>query len=310
MTLTESGRPEQTERLLAKLRQGPTFDQGYGRVGRAVALQGDIDEMTGKRLLGYTSGTPVWSAKSFDQYEPHGKESAGFGQLPEMADHLQRLRLSSGSESRRHLTPQWLADPATLPLHSPRIAFRIKADAGASRTVVACLAPAGTGLTASVRHLSFPFGGGLVQAFVLGVLNSLSFDWQARRLAETTAGFPELDAIRFPPVETSPWAQIGQLAARLSCVDERFLGFALETGVVCGPLDTGYASGMRARIDALVAHSYGMGEADLQALFDDFSENAVPTRYRGRVVEQFLLALGNTGTAIVPPGPPRRGPDL
>ena len=295
MTLTESGRPEQTERLLAKLRQGPTFDQGYGRVGRAVVLQGDIDEMTDKHLFGYSSGTPVWSTKSFDQYEPHGKELAGFGQLPEMADHLQRLRLSSSSESRRHLTPQWLADPATLPLHSPRIAFRIEADAGASRTVVACLAPAGTGLTASVRHLSFPFGGGLVQAFVLGVLNSLSFDWQARRLAETTVGFPALDAIRFPPVETSPWAQIGQLAARLSCVDERFLGFALETGVVCGPLDTGYASGMRARIDALVAHSYGMGEADLQALFDDFPEDAVPARYRGRVEEQFLLATDGIG---------------
>ena len=287
MTLNESGRREQAKRLLAKLRQGPTFDQGYSRVGRAVALQGDIDETTDKRLFSYNSGTPVWNVWSFDQYEPHGRELAGFGQLPELADHLQRRRLSSGSESRRRFTPQWLADPATLPLHSPRIAFRIGAYPGASRTVVACLAPADTGLTASVRHLSFPFGAALVQAFVLGVLNSLSFDWQARRLAETTAGFPALDAARFPPVEASPWAQIGQLAARLSCVDERFLGFALETGVVCGPLDTAYASGMRARIDALVAHSYGMDEADLQAMFDYFPESAVPTRYRSRVVEQF-----------------------
>ena len=287
MALIESDRREQATRLLAKLRQGPTFDQGYSRIGRAVALQGDIDETTDKRLFSYNSGTPVWNVGSFDQYEPHERELAGFGQLPELADHLQRRRLSSGSEYRRRFTPQWLADPATLPLHSPRIAFRIGAYLGASRTVVACLAPADTGLTASVRHLSFPFGGALVQAFVLGVLNSLSFDWQARQLAETTAGFPALDAARFPSVEASPWTQIGQLAARLSCVDERFLGFALETGVVCGPLDTAYATGMRARIDALVAHSYGMDEADLQAMFDYFPESAVPTRYRSRVVEQF-----------------------
>ena len=40
MALIESDRREQATRLLAKLRQGPTFNQGYSRIGRAVALQG------------------------------------------------------------------------------------------------------------------------------------------------------------------------------------------------------------------------------------------------------------------------------
>jgi hypothetical protein len=82
-----------------------------------------------------------------------------------------------------------------------------------------------------------------------------------------------------------PWVRIGKLAARLSCVDGRFAEFARQAGVECGPVDD--RMGLRAEIDALVAHSYSLAEADLYTMFQDFTEAAVSPGYRERVVEKF-----------------------
>ena len=44
---------------------------------------------------------------------------------------------------------------------------------------------------------------------------------------------------------------------------------------------------MRAEIDALVAHAYGLTEDELRFIFTDFTENAVNTAYRNQVLEKF-----------------------
>ncbi len=117
-------------------------------------------------------------------------------------------------------------------------------------------------------------------------MNSLPFDWQARRFVEMHVNFFILDMLCFPPVDNTPWERIGKLAAKLSCIDERFTEFAREAGVEAGPLKEDRNS-VRAEIDALVAHAYGLDEADLYTIFGDFTERAVPTAYRERVVAQF-----------------------
>ena len=76
-------------------------------------------------------------------------------------------------------------------------------------------------------------------------------------------------------------------STQLSCVDERFAKFAAEAGVECGPLTGGQRSDMRAEIDALVAHAYGLTEDELRFMFTDFTENAVSTAYRNQVLEKF-----------------------
>ena len=79
-----------------------------------------------------------------------------------------------------------------------------------------------------------------------------------------------LDMLCFPPVENAPWEHIGKLAAGLSCVDERFADFAKAAGVEAGPLKED-RNLIRAEIDALVAHVYGLDEADLYTIFNDFT---------------------------------------
>ena len=44
---------------------------------------------------------------------------------------------------------------------------------------------------------------------------------------------------------------------------------------------------MRAEIDALVAHAYGLTEDELRSIFTDFTENAVSPAYRKQVLEKF-----------------------
>jgi hypothetical protein len=127
----------------------------------------------------------------------------------------------------------------------------------------------------------------LEQAFVLGVLNSVPFDWQARRYVETTFNYFILNGLTFPSPGSMPWQRIGALAARLSCVDERFADFAHEAGVECGPLTDAPRGDMRAEIDALVARSYELTEDELRFIFTDFTENAVSPAYRRLVLEKF-----------------------
>lgn len=91
----------------------------------------------------------------------------------------------------------------------------------------------------------------------------------------------------FPPQENTPWERIGSLAARLSCVDERFAAFAAEAGVACGPLTDAERNDQRTEIDALVARAYGLTVDELRFIFTDFTENAVSTTYRQLVLEKF-----------------------
>ena len=77
------------------------------------------------------------------------------------------------------------------------------------------------------------------------------------------------------------------MAARLSCVDERFAGFAAEVGVECGLQTDAQRDDRRAEIDALVARAYGLTEDELRFIFTDFTENAVTPAYRELVLEKF-----------------------
>ena len=177
----------------------------------------------------------------------------------------------------------WLYLPAT----HPRIAFRDVSRSTDSRTVRACLVPPRTPLTNKAPYLIFSGWDALGRTSVLGVLNSLPFDWLARRYIETNVNFFILDMLGFPRWEDTAWPSVGELAARLSCVDERFAEFAAEAGVECALLGDDERETMRAEIDALVARGYGLVADELRFVFEDFTEDAVTPAYRARVMAAF-----------------------
>jgi hypothetical protein len=171
-----------------------------------------------------------------------------------------------------------------------RVGFRDVTNRTNSRTVVAALIPAETLLVNSVRYLVFLNGRDLDRACCLGLLNSLPFDWQARRFVETHLNYFILEGLRVPTLSNEAYGAIARAAARLSCPDERFADFAEATDVECGPLDEEERDELRAEIDALVARAQGLDEDDLELVFSDFTLDAVPEYYRQLVRRRFADA--------------------
>lgn len=270
-----------------KMRQGPRFTEGHEGRWSAFPVR-ELDETNDKKWVRENEGVPVWKGRCFDRYDPHGEDPAGFAVEEPTLVRLQAKRVSTRSAFKGRFPDEVLTDSATHPFHSARIAFRDVSRATDSRTVRACLVPPRTFLTNSAPYLAFPGGGPREQAFVLGVMNSLPFDWQARRFVETHMNFYVLDMLCLPRREDTDVDAIAERAARLSSVDERFTDFATACGVFCGPLDQDERVILEAEIDALVAKAYGLSPDDLEIVFSDFTLNAVPEAQRERVREALL----------------------
>jgi len=274
-------------RIFDKMRAGPRFDQWAIAHGGVFPVT-EFHETQQKKYFLHKSGTPVWKGQSFNQYDPHGQGLAGYADWDEALAFVQGKRTSSRSSFRGRFPPAVLADPSTHAVWKARLAFRDVSRATDSRTVRACLVPPRAFLTNKAPYLVFPSDGMTETSYVLGVLNSLPFDWQARRIVEATLNFFILALFCLPPPDGTDIDGVAQRAARLSCVDERFTEFAREAGVDCGPLDRDQRDAVRAEIDALVAHAYGLDEDELEVIFSDFTAQAVPAAYRDLVRSKFM----------------------
>ena len=285
--------------VLSKLRRGVRFDllqnpeNQKNRKGRAAApsltLYTELHSAQQRALFNHPPGegrVPVWKGSSFDHYDPHGDELAGNGELETILDFLQTKR--SRSRAFKRVFPQHvLHDPDTLPARYARVVFRHVARATDSRTVVAVLCPEMVPTTDAVHCIAFLDWASHHQASALAVMSSITFDWLGRRYIEANANYFIFNSLTFPPQDHTPWQRIGKLAARLSCLDNRFAAFAAKAGVEYGPLTDAQRSDQRAEIDALVARAYGLTEDELRFIFTDFTENAVSPAYRRLVLEKF-----------------------
>lgn len=163
------------------------------------------------------------------------------------------------------------------------MAFRDVARSTDSRTVIAALVPPRVFLTNKAPYLAFLDGGDLARAACLGVMNSLAFDWQARRFVETNLNFFVLEGLRVPALDEATFEGVARASARLSCVDERFTAFAESVGVEHGPLDPEERERLLVEVDALVARAWGLGADDLDVIYADFTVDAVPEDYRDQL---------------------------
>ena len=284
--------------VLSKLRKGVRFDQLQnpekrpanstksslpGAAAPSLILYTELHSAQQRSLFTHPPGEgriPVWKGQSFYQYEPDWGEPAGYGGKREIEDFL----------AAKYANALVCLDGYA---HG-RVAFRRISRSTDSRTTIACLVPPSTPLTDAIACIAFgPRGaqeevwGDVEKSYALGILNSLPFDWLARRYVETTFNHFIMYGMAFPPPDNTPWQTIGTLAARLSCVDDRFAEFAAEAGVEYGPLPNAQRNDIRAEIDALVARAYGLTEDDLRFIFTDFTQNAVSPAYRRQVLEKF-----------------------
>lgn len=168
-----------------------------------------------------------------------------------------------------------------------RVVFSDVTNRTNSRTVLACLAPPNVFLVNSAPYLAFVDADPIAQAACLAVLNSLPFDWQARRFVEMHVSYFILEGLRVPTLADTTFDELAEASARLSCPDERFSDFAAANGVDVEPLDDEQRTRLRADIDARVARACGLTTEELELIFRDFTLDAVPQTYRDRVRARF-----------------------
>lgn len=284
--------------VLAKIRDGIEFGDLNSQCLSGVRTQDGTTDLTlytelhsaqQRALFNVSedlSDTEVWGGRSFNRIDPHGVQLAGHGVWDDIFGFIQRKRLNAHKFKRMFCT-ETLQDPSKHPVWRSRVAFRRSTRATDSHTVISCLVPPETPLVDTCAYIVFADPNAKNEARVLGIINSLLFDWAARRYVEMVLSHFLFNQLTFPPPENTPWQQIGKLAARLSCVDERFADFAAEAGVEYGPQTDAERDDMRAEIDALVARAYDLTEDELRFVFTDFTERAVTPAYRQLVLEKF-----------------------
>jgi len=268
--------------LLARL-EGEPFPLGAGR-WRCFAIQGDFNETTDRRLWdGAEDGRPLWKGASFGQFDPHGAGSRPCPASDAALAKASKPRPGGGSLLAGSVGVRARAAAVRAELEGPRVAFRDVSRAIDSRTIIAALTPAGAFLSNTAPYLAFLDDRDLDRAACLGLMNSLAFDWQARRFVETHVNFFILEGLRLPSLTDDHYDGIAKAAARLSCPDARYSAFATSTGVEAGPLDEDERERLRVEVDALVADAWSLDEGDLDVIFDDFTLDAVPAAYRDRL---------------------------
>ncbi len=267
--------------LLAKVRRGNRFPFGASRRWQCFPLR-EFHETDDKELWrDVASGIPLWKGESFDQYDPHGAEERWCPDTQEMRDRA-ATRPRAGAESA-------LSERVSSPIRQEalarergraRLAFRDATNRTNSRTVLACLVPPEVLLVNSAPYLAFVEGGDKEKAVCLALMNSLPFDWQARRLVESHVSYFILEGLIVPDLPDEDFDALADCAAELSCVDERFADFAASFGIQAGPLPETERRRLRVEIDARVARAWGLTGADLDVLFNDFTIDAVAADYR------------------------------
>jgi len=274
---------EGSAETFAQLRKAPRLDLDQNGQWRARPHR-ELDATNDKDLMEFVEKRPgacwpVFKGESFDIWQPDTGVYYAWAEPDAMREHLQQKRARSSRNRRSPFfefadNPAWLKDPKTLACMHARIAFRDVTNRTNRRTVIAALLPPKVFITNKGPYFLWPRGDQKDQAFLLGVLCSIPLDWYARRFVETTVNYHILNGfpIPRPQRDNPPWQRTVELAGRLACPDKRFAEWASAVGVEYGPLPEDEKEEMIFELDAVVAHLYGLSEAQLRHIFETFHE--------------------------------------
>jgi len=274
---------EESLAVFAQLRKSPRLDLNDGKSWRARPDR-ELDATNDKELMDVESEKcpkgfwPVFKGESFDLWTPDTGSYYAWADPKIFQPRLLQKRIKSGKSRRdsahAEFSAEHLRDQKTLPCHAARVAFRDVSRSTDSRTVRVALLPPRVFITNKGPYFLWPRGDERDQAYLLGVLSSLSLDWYARRFVEVNLNFFILNPFPIPRPERSHkgWLRVVAIAGRLACPDERFTAWAKAVGVSYGPVSEALKDDMIHELDAVVAHLYGFSELHLRHVFETFHE--------------------------------------
>lgn len=160
------------------------------------------------------------------------------------------------------------------------------------RSMLAAWIPAGAVCGNKVPTVTFDGSGGLTPAAVghtwLAIANSLPFDWLLRRMLTTTVNFFLLLKMGFPDLD--PASPRGKALGSLS----RSVSRCWHSDRDSREMNAHAIAVRRARMDWLVAVSYGVSFSDLELMLEDFplldrSEPPISGERKSTITRDFLF---------------------
>ncbi|HET7881897.1 MAG TPA: hypothetical protein VFL55_13515 [Acetobacteraceae bacterium] len=260
-----------------------------------LELRGRADLALAERLMGHgrfgdwTERAGISLSREIHMTDDAGlfRAASGPGQLP-LHEGKTIHQFSDAWERPRHAIA--VADLSHKPrtLQSARfyrLACREVARSTDERTAIATMLPPGVlcGHTISVERT--PERRSNASALLLlAVMNSFPFDWMLRQRAAAHASLYILAELPVPKFTAIAERFLAHAALRLSCNHAGFAALwheqlgnaaAKQSWPAIGVADQRWQ--LRAEMDAVVAHAYGLDRAQYQRLLDSFSHKSFPT---------------------------------
>ncbi len=224
----------------------------------------DVDEARGRIAVTTGAGFNLWNP---DAGLPYAYSSPSVLR-PYLADKFARaIRTSRSAYSGMEL-PR-----GQLQMDKARIAYRGIARATDTRTAIVCLLPPGRAVVDPAHLVVTRRGNAADEAFLLGVMASLPFDWSARRWVELHLTFGILKRLPVPwnGFDSSAGQRVRRIAGQLAACDDRYADWASEVGVPVGSVKMpAEKDDLIAELDALVSLLYGLSEDQVEHLFATF----------------------------------------
>lgn len=160
-----------------------------------------------------------------------------------------------------------------LPLTTARIAYRRYCNQENQRTFHTALVPPSTPLVDGAPYLYNVNDDQRAEAYLLGILSSIPFDWFVRLIVERNITFDVLETLPIPQPATYPAlaARVEEISGRLSATDDRFAAWAREVGVPVGAVTAAEErESLVSELDALASLMYGLSERQVELIFGSF----------------------------------------
>ena len=257
-------------------------------------IQGDMNASADKSVMEFDTDTaqgriPIVAGASYNIWDPNAGTPFAYGDPAVLRPHL-TTKLAGAVRNSRSAYKGLTFPPKTLPLDKARIAFRDIARATDTRTAIPCLLPPGTAAVHQSPLLVRRQGDETAEAFLLGVMSSLPFDWGARRWVELHLTFELLNPLPVPAydADAAVCLRVAEIAGRLAAVDARYSEWAAAVGVSVDSVTADEKVSLLAELDATVSLLYGLTEDQVEHLFATFHRGwnyeprlqAVLTHYR------------------------------
>jgi hypothetical protein len=245
---------------------------------------------------------PLWEGKQFHQFDPDYGAPRYWLQIAQAKAELRAARTRAIAKELKAWGLTEAVDPADVRLdcESYRLAFRDIARSSDARTVISCMLPPGRFCphTVSLEQAYFDHVDARgyrsierltssLRLYVLALFNSLVFDWAIRQSVTTHVSFFFIYNTRAPrpAADDAGLLRLAQRAARLSCTTVQFDELARQAGLRDhrdGATEPAERARLRAELDALVAHLYGLTEAEFVHILATFPLLPEPVKQAAR----------------------------